>query len=148
VPRKLAISKRDERRPEGQSVEGRGRTVLIVEDDDLLRDVTCRMLERRGYQVLSSSDRYDAARAAAQHVGPIDLLLTDVIMPRTNERDVAERILSMRPDVKVLYLSGYAASVLDSRDQLGPGYKFIEKPFSEPSLLAAVATALSPSSST
>jgi FixJ family two-component response regulator len=75
---------------------------------------------------------------AEQHRGPIDLLITDVVMPRMLGKEVAERLQANRPDVKVLYMSGYARPVLASTGTLDPGVILLEKPFSESALLCAV----------
>jgi len=122
---------------------GRGETVLVVEDEPALRDVARRILERHGYKVLCSPDGPAAVDLVRAHAGPIDLLLTDVVMPALLGRDLADKVTAVRPRTRVVYMSGYAVSVLDSRGRLPPGVALLEKPFSERALISAVACALS-----
>jgi PAS domain S-box-containing protein len=111
-------------------------TVLVVEDEDALREVTRRILARNGYQVLTSANGPEAIALIEEYAGDIDLLLTDVIMPYMVGKEVAERVRQMRPGVPVLFMSGYAQPVLGST--LGEAITLLEKPFSENLLLAKV----------
>jgi CheY-like chemotaxis protein len=112
----------------------RGReTVLVVEDEDALREVTRRILVRNGYQVLTSSSGPDAIALVAASKETINILLTDVIMPQMVGKEVAERVRALRPGLPVLFMSGYAQPVLGST--LGEEYALLEKPFSEQLLL-------------
>ena len=111
-------------------------TVLVVEDEDALREVTRRILARSGYAVLTSASGPDAIALVEGHQGTIDLLLTDVIMPNMPGKEVAQRIQSLRPGLAVLYMSGYAQPVLGSI--LGKDISLLEKPFSEELLLLKV----------
>jgi len=113
-------------------------TVLIVEDEDALREVSRRILDRNGYNVLTSSNGNEAIEVAARYKGPIDLLLTDVVMPKMLGKEVARRICESRPSTAVLYMSGYAEQVLASRGILAAGVTLLDKPFSESSLLSKV----------
>jgi PAS domain S-box-containing protein len=115
-----------------------GETVLICEDEPAIREVTRRLLARHGYQVILAEDGMDAIRLARTREGPLDLLLTDVVMPQVLGKDVAEAIRVVRPEVKVLYMSGYARPVLAGTGTLEAGVNLLEKPFSEAVLLAAV----------
>jgi PAS domain S-box-containing protein len=115
-----------------------GETVLICEDEPAIREVSRRLLARHGYQVILAEDGMDAIRLARTREGPLDLLLTDVVMPQVLGKDVAEAIRAMRPEVKVLYMSGYARPVLAGTGTLEAGVNLLEKPFSESVLLAAV----------
>ena len=117
---------------------GNGETVLVVEDEPAIREVTHRILARNGYDVLVAGAGAEALILAEQHRGPIDLLITDVVMPRMLGKEVAERLQADRPDVKVLYMSGYARPVLASTGTLDPGVILLEKPFSANALLCAV----------
>jgi two-component system, cell cycle sensor histidine kinase and response regulator CckA len=110
-------------------------TVLLVEDEDAMREVTRRILSRNGRQVLVAGSGEEAVNLASSHQGGIDLLLTDVVMPQMLGKEVAERIRAVQPDIRVLYMSGYAQPVLASRGTLDEGVDLIEKPFSEPELL-------------
>jgi two-component system, cell cycle sensor histidine kinase and response regulator CckA len=102
-------------------------TVLLVEDEDQLRRVTVSLLTRSGYRVLEGRDGHEALRICEQHVGPIELLLTDVVMPQMNGRQLAERVVTMRPGIKVLYMSGYTDGILVG--QLSSAAAFLQKPF-------------------
>jgi PAS domain S-box-containing protein len=120
----------------------RGETVLVVEDEEALREVTDRMLRRNGYQVLVAASGPEAERIIREHDGEIHLLVTDVVMPHMLGREVAERVRAMRPDIGVLYMSGYAEPVLASQGRLDAGVVLLEKPFAEADLLAKVAQVL------
>jgi PAS domain S-box-containing protein len=117
---------------------GRGETVLIVEDKPAMREVIRRILSRSGYQVIAATSGHEAIEIAASHVGDIDVLLTDVVMPRMLGKEAAERIRALRPGVKVLFMSGYAQGVLDSQGVVEVGVNLIQKPFSEAELLATL----------
>ncbi|MEV6638267.1 ATP-binding protein [Actinoplanes sp. NPDC051470] len=107
-----------------------GQTVLLVEDEQALREVTERIFTRDGYRVLTAADGQEALTIAADHDGEIDLLVTDVVMPMMLGKEVAERMLQIRPGIKVLYISGYARPVLASAGRLDPDMHLIEKPYS------------------
>ena len=106
-----------------------GETLLVVEDQDALREVLVESLESFGYTVLSADGGESAIAAAAAHPGPIDLLLTDVVMPGTGGRALAARLLADRPGIRVLYMSGYTSDVLGRHGVLDQGLELIEKPF-------------------
>ena len=93
---------------------GGDETILLVEDEQALREVTTRMLERNGYHVLSAADGKQAMTLATTHVGRIELLLTDVIMPGALGREVAAKMVALRPAIRVC-ISGYAHSVLGAQ---------------------------------
>ncbi len=113
-----------------------GETVLVVEDEAALREVTRRILARSGYRVITAASGPEAVNIAREYPGEIHLLLTDVIMPHMLGKEVAERILAIKPGTEVLYMSGYARPVLASQGRLEPGVALVEKPFSEADLLA------------
>jgi CheY-like chemotaxis protein len=118
------------------AVPARGtETVLVVEDDEDVRGITCQVLEINGYTVLEAFDVEDAVRLADQHPGPIDLLLTDVVMPRMSGPELAEILRDRRPDVAVLYVSGYPD---DRRSQSARELEFLPKPFQLGELIRAV----------
>ena len=117
---------------------GRGETVLIVEDEPAMREVTRRILSRSGYHVIVAASGHEAIEIAARHTGDIDVLLTDVVMPRMLGKEAAERIRALRPGVKVLFMSGYAQGVLDCRGVVEVGVNLIQKPFSEAQLLVTL----------
>ena len=111
-------------------------TVLLVEDDDLVRQFTADALRPFGYQLLKASSGDEALRVAADHTGPIHLLLTDVVMPRMNGRQLAETLQSLYPELKVLFVSGYTDDAVVRRGVHQSEVAFLQKPVS-PSLLAA-----------
>jgi two-component system cell cycle sensor histidine kinase/response regulator CckA len=113
-------------------------TVLLVEDSGLLRRVTGEFLKRIDYQVLEAGDGMEALDVVEKHRGKIDLLLTDLAMPGMNGQELAEKLLARLPNLKVLYTSGYAGSILQSRDFPGMSTAFLEKPFTWQSLAEKV----------
>jgi two-component system cell cycle sensor histidine kinase/response regulator CckA len=113
-------------------------TILLVEDEEALRHATSRILTRAGYEVLVADGGAAALRLAQHHPGPIDLLLTDVMMPAMMGNEVAARVHALRPDVPVLYMSGYAQPVLTENGTLQEGVIIIEKPFTRRDLLDRV----------
>jgi PAS domain S-box-containing protein len=131
----------DEAPPAAPAARGAG-LILVVEDEEAVRDVTVRMLERMGYQVLSAPDADGAVRAAQAAGRPIDLLLTDVVMPGLNGRALHERLAAGRPGLRVLYMSGYAGDVVTQRGVLHDGLDLIQKPFTSDALAEAVRRAL------
>jgi two-component system, cell cycle sensor histidine kinase and response regulator CckA len=122
-----------------------GETVLVVEDEDALREVTSRILVRNGYHVLAAVGGNAAVELAAAHGGDIDLLLTDVIMPKMLGKEVASRLAALKPGIRTLYMSGYAHPVLTSQGTLDPGVILVEKPFTASGLLAKIDEVLGPS---
>jgi signal transduction histidine kinase/CheY-like chemotaxis protein len=125
-----------------ESLRGMG-TVLVVDDRPEVRRMAVAALQDSGYQVLEATEGPEALQVAKDYSGPVHLLLTDVIMPHMTGKELAERLKQSRPEIKVLYMSGYAADVLSSRGSLDPGESYIAKPFSLDSLLAKVREILS-----
>ncbi len=117
-------------------------TILLVEDEPAILRVTRRMLERQGYVVVTAGTPGEATRVAGERRGQIDLLMTDVVMPEMNGRDLARSLLAVCPDQKVLFMSGYPADVIAHQGVLTEGLNFIQKPFSAEGLQAAVRRAL------
>ncbi|MFA5906687.1 MAG: response regulator, partial [Desulfobacula sp.] len=117
-------------------------TILIVEDESMILDIATTMLERQGYRVLSAVSPKEAIRLAREHAGKIHLLMTDVVMPEMNGRELAKTLLSLYPDLKCLFMSGYTANVIAHHGVLDEGVNFIEKPFSMNDLIAGVQKAL------
>ncbi len=126
---------------EGPSLRGQ-ETILLVEDEPSILKMTTMMLERQGYAVLAASTPGEAIRLAREHTGEIHLLMTDVVMPEMNGRDLARRMLSLYPNLKRLFASGYTADVIAHQGVLDEGVHFIQKPFSRKSLAAKVREAL------
>jgi len=117
-------------------------TILVVEDEAAVLAVERRMLERLAYQVLCASSPAEAIRLATEHPGEIHLLLTDVVMPEMNGRELATRLLRLRPKLRCLYMSGYTADVIAHEGVIAPDVHFVQKPFSRDQLAAAVRDAL------
>ncbi|MFH1059561.1 MAG: PAS domain S-box protein [Pseudomonadota bacterium] len=115
-----------------------GETILVVEDEDNLRQVLCVALGRLGYLPLCANGAEEAMALAGLHQGPIQLLLTDVVMPGLNGRELFEALAPTRPDLKVLYMSGYTENIIAHRGVLEEGINFIQKPFSMPQLTARI----------
>jgi PAS domain S-box-containing protein len=116
----------------------RRRTILAVEDDPSVRGLVREILETAGHSVLVASDGLDAIRIARGHPGPIDLVLTDVIMPAMNGRDLVDRLAATRPDVGVLYMTGHREDTMADQGVLEPGISLISKPFSRDDLLGRI----------
>jgi two-component system, cell cycle sensor histidine kinase and response regulator CckA len=109
-------------------------TVLLVEDESVVRSLVYQVLKRSGYNVLEAQHGAEALRIVLQHPDPIHLLLTDLVMPLMGGRDLAKRLLGMRKDIKVLYMSGYTDDSAIRQGELEPGTDFIQKPFTPDSL--------------
>ncbi|MCX8157273.1 MAG: PAS domain-containing protein [Verrucomicrobiae bacterium] len=117
-------------------------TILLVEDEDQVLHLGQRILAQNGYHVLAARTPAEALRLANQHQGPIHLLITDVIMPGMNGRELFDKIIPVRPGLRCLYMSGYTANVIAHHGILEPGMHFIEKPFTVKSLLSKLADVL------
>jgi len=117
-------------------------TILLVEDEPGILKMTLKMLERHGYTVLAAPTPGEAMSQAAQYKGEIHLLMTDVVMPEMNGRDLAKDLLSIFPDLKLLFMSGYTADVIAHHGVLEEGVHFIQKPFFMKDLAAKVREAL------
>ena len=117
-------------------------TILLVEDEPAILEMTARMLGRLGYTVVAAATPGGAIRLAAEHTGHIDLLMTDVIMPEMNGRELAGNLLSHYPDLKRLFMSGYTANVIAHHGVLDEGVHFIQKPFSKADMAAKLREAL------
>jgi len=117
-------------------------TVLLVEDEDALRQVALDLLERHGYHVLAARDGADAIRRATAHAGPIHLLVTDVVMPRMSGRELAGHLADLRPDTRVLYMSGYTDDAIFHHGVQAASFAFLPKPVTPDALLRKVRTVL------
>ena len=113
-------------------------TILVVEDEDKVREVAVRILSGQGYRVLEASQGLDAFLICTEHDGPIHLLLTDVVMPKMSGRELAETLMSIRPRIKVLYMSGYTDNAIVHHGVLETGMDFIQKPFAVDTLARKV----------
>ncbi len=114
--------------PGGDDLKGDG-TILLVEDEAVVRTSAMRILQRFGYKVLEANCAARALEVARTHEGTIDLLLTDVIMPDMNGRQLHDQLSTIRPEISVLYMSGYTDSVIAAHGVLEQGIQFLQKPF-------------------
>ncbi len=120
------------------SLTTRAETILVVEDDPGVRRIVCELLSLGGFKILESNDPVTALKLFEQHIDEVDMLITDVIMPVMNGRELYEQIALLRPETKVLYISGYADGVIDDGGILADGVNFLQKPFSPDALKAKV----------
>jgi signal transduction histidine kinase len=109
-------------------------TVLVVEDEEIVRELVCEVLEDQGYNVLCAPDGIEALNLAEEFEGPIHLLVTDVIMPQMNGHELAVKLSRLRSDMKVLYVSGYSDNDIGDHGTLDPRYELLEKPFTPQTL--------------
>ncbi|MBF0303570.1 MAG: response regulator [Desulfamplus sp.] len=128
---------------EEESARSGCETILLVEDEPAILKLTKTMLEKQGYTVLAASRPCEAIDIAQKHYGKIHLLMTDVVMPEMHGRDLAKNILSIYPDIKRLFMSGYTADVIAHHGVLDAGVYFIQKPFSKQELELKIRDVLS-----
>ena len=121
-----------------QTVPKGSETILLVEDEAAVRRTAARMLQRQGYTVLQAGDGERALRLLEEHQGPLQLLLTDVVMPGMGGRELAERVAELRPEIKVLFASGYTDDVTLRHRLLERGVMLMDKPFTVHSLAGKV----------
>jgi two-component system, cell cycle sensor histidine kinase and response regulator CckA len=117
-------------------------TLLLVEDDPAILKLTARIIEQQGYTVLAANTPGEALRLAQEHDSKIDLLLTDIVMPGMNGRELSERLRTRQPGLKCLFMSGYTANVIARQGMLEAGVHFIQKPFSMADLDAKIRAVL------
>lgn len=113
-------------------------TILLVEDDEAVREVAARTLGRFGYRVLSAGEGTDALRVVEEKGEEIDLLLTDIMMPGMNGVELGMEVARRKPGIKVFYMSGYADQELVRQGLLEPGTTFLQKPFTPRQLAARI----------
>jgi CheY-like chemotaxis protein len=118
-------------------------TVLVVEDQPEVRKLTLAMLESQGYQLLEAANGTEALSLSERYPEPIHLLITDVVMPGMTGRELATRLLALRPSLRTLYTSGYTANAIAHEGVLDPGVAYLPKPFSRAQLAAKVREVLS-----
>jgi signal transduction histidine kinase len=109
-------------------------TVLVVEDEEIVRELVCAVLEEQGYNVICAADGWEALQVAGDFDGTIHLLVTDVIMPHMNGPELAGKLSSIRPDMKVLYVSGYSDNDIGDQGVLDPRFELLQKPFTPQTL--------------
>src|SRR5438132_3611957 len=125
-----------------QSATGGSETVLLVEDEESVRQLVRETLEAKGYKVLEADHGAAALRIASDHHGPIDMLITDVVMPGMSGRELSEQLSASDPDIKILYLSGYTEDAVVHQGVLEPGTSFLQKRFTLQALARKVREAL------
>ncbi len=113
-------------------------TILVVEDEQGVRELIAEMLRQQGYNVLKAADGAEAIRISEQHSGPIHMLLTDVVMPHMSGKQLADTLLAARASLKVLYLSGYTENTVVHHGVLNPELEFLGKPFTQEGLAKKV----------
>ena len=135
-----AVSVKEDKTP--RDLHGGSETILVVEDEDSVRNMVQRILQEYGYRVLEAKNGEDALRVSEEHEGPIHLILTDVIMPGMSGRDLAGRLQQIRQETKVVYMSGYTDNTIARHGVLDKNIHFIEKPFTPEGLARKVREAL------
>ncbi len=128
----------------GRGEDGRGGTVLLVEDSDVVRDVVARMLEGGGFTVLLASGGEEALALALRGDPHVDLLLTDIVMPEMDGVELADRMERERPGVRILFMTGYAEEAVVNEGILGKPRECIGKPFSQEQITKRVRKILHP----
>ena len=118
--------------------EGRGERVLLVEDQDAVRAVASRILKTNGYEVVEAKNGHDALKVVESGAEPVQLLLSDVIMPKMSGLELGDRVAQTNPQVKVLYMSGYSEALRSNGTDLDDGVKLLQKPFTDHELLTKV----------
>ena len=113
-------------------------TILVVEDEHAVRELTARILSGRGHEVLTAGSPTEALHVFANHEWPIDLLLTDVVLPELSGKELAEQIRQRQPRLRVLYMSGYDDEIVSRHGVVEAGASFLQKPFDAPGLVARV----------
>ena len=140
-PERSHHAPKPEAAPERQSAGTE--TILLVEDEPALRSLTKRILSSAGYTVIEADSGDKALAVLAAHTGPVHLLLTDVVMPGMNGRDLATRVAAARPEIRVLFASGYTDDAILRHGVLDDGSRFISKPYAPGELRRKIREALS-----
>jgi response regulator RpfG family c-di-GMP phosphodiesterase len=136
LPRSLSKGERAAISESSNQMDGHSReTILLVEDEPALLSLITRILQKRGHTVLTAATPGAAIKLAREYTGDIHLLITDVIMPEMNGRDMAKNLLSLYPNLKRLFMSGYTADVITHHGVLEEGVFFIQKPLTQNELL-------------
>lgn len=142
LPRNMEMTAPDQEESRPWEPERGSETILVVEDEPILLETTTGMLEDMGYTVLGASSPGDAVRLIRECSGKVDLLITDVIMPEMNGKELVSTLKKDYPQLKVLFTSGYTASVIAGHGVLDKGMHFIQKPFSITDLSSRIREAL------
>ncbi|MEW6366834.1 MAG: ATP-binding protein [Acidobacteriota bacterium] len=142
LPRHIGDIPEEREQAARRAAKGFGETLLVVEDEVSILKLADRILSGLNYRVLTAQTPSEALRSAAAHAGQLALLVTDVVLPVMNGRELAERMKTLCPEVKCLYMSGYTADIIAHRGVLDKGCRFIQEPFSAQDLAAKVRAAL------
>ena len=138
LPRVAADAEPGEtKQPPARGLRG-SETILVVEDDDGLRNLARRVLQRYGYTVLQARGGEEALKVTEEHEGRIHLMLTDVVMPGMGGKDLAEHLQPLHPEIRVIYMSGYTDNAIARHGVLAPGLAFLQKPFTPEALVSKV----------
>jgi CheY-like chemotaxis protein len=132
-----AVTAVSEAKPIARDLHG-SETILVVEDEDMLREIIGRSLKNYGYTVLEARHGGEALLLCERHPEPIHLMLTDVVMPNMNGRELADRLAPLRPDMKVLYMSGYTDNAIVHHGVLEADIFFVQKPFRTKKLIEKI----------
>lgn len=127
-----------EEQPQPHDAPQRQQTILVVEDDPSVRKLVTLVLREQGFEVIDVNDPTETLRISREHHGPIDLLLSDIVMPGISGLSVAAQVTADRPETRVLYISGYTAETVGANDILRPGQNLLPKPFTPQDLVQAV----------
>jgi len=127
---------------EAKTPQGRGETILVVEDDVSVLHLTEKILDHLGYAVLTSAGSVEALTMAREYQGEINLLMTDVVLPEMSGRDLAGEMVKIRPDIRTLFMSGYTADIITRQGVLDKSVHFVQKPFTFDSLARKVREAM------
>jgi len=138
LPQVMQDTSSDAKKPASGTLRSGQETILVVEDEEFVRELTMRILEQQGYSVLAASHPDEALRCSAQHDGPIHLLVTDVVMPEMGGRELASRLTASRPETRVLYVSGYTDDAIMQHGILDEDLAFLQKPFTLTTLSSKV----------
>jgi CheY-like chemotaxis protein len=145
LPRSEAIAAPDAQVATVQSIESGGEAILVVEDDEPIRQFIVRQLQQLGYRVTAAADAASALDIIVQE-GPLDLLLTDVVLPgEMTGKQLADKAIQRRPALKVIYMSGYTENAIVHHGRLDPGVILLAKPFRASELIRTVGSVISSS---
>jgi len=138
LPRVDKTAETSEQREEPSEARRGSETILVVEDEDVVRELACKVLRESGYTVLEARDGEQALEVCKRHNGPIHLVIADVVMPGINGRELVERLMSLHPGVRALYTSGYTDDTIVRRGMLRLDVEFLRKPFTPSTLVRRV----------
>lgn len=142
LPQVLDVATEGPKTPRPMDTSHHHATILVAEDDGAVRRSACRILQSRGFRVIQARDGEEALVLARRHKGSVDVVLTDVIMPRLNGQELCQRLASLSPGTAVVFMSGYARDVIAKTGVLEEGTLFVQKPFSVRSLMDKIEEAL------